>query len=285
MKLASYNVENLFQRARAMNLPDNADGRDALKAHAEINGILNKNTYSAADKNKIIDLMKALGIDKADDGGQFAILRQNRGHLVKRPQSGGLQIVANGRGDWIGFVDLKVEAVNEVATRMTAKVVGTVNADVVGLIEAESRPSLIRFHDQILKPGGSTYQQIMLIDGNDDRGIDVGIMTRNDFTIEFMRSHVDDATGSKRIFSRDCAEYHIKTPSGQKSRRSRQSLQEQGLRLARRVRTRSARRKPNASRQSTTGWSRTAPRTSPSSAISTTRRPAIRSSRCSRTPT
>ena len=39
MKLASYNVENLFQRARAMNLPDNADGRDALKAHAEINGI------------------------------------------------------------------------------------------------------------------------------------------------------------------------------------------------------------------------------------------------------
>ena len=57
----------------------------------------------------------------------------------------------------------------------------------------------------------------MLIDGNDDRGIDVGIMTRNDFTIEFMRSHVDDATAGKRIFSRDCAEYHIKTPSGQSS--------------------------------------------------------------------
>jgi len=214
MKLASYNVENLFQRAVAMNQPSLADGREALKAHAEINGILNKSTYSTSDKKRIVTLMKALGIDKKDDGGKFAILRQNRGHLVKRPQSGGLEVVANGRTDWIGFVDLKVEAVNEVATRMTAKVIRTVNADVIGLIEAESRPSLIRFHDNILKPGGTTYQQIMLIDGNDDRGIDVGIMTRNGFNLEFMRSHVDDADGGKRIFSRDCAEYHLVTPSG-----------------------------------------------------------------------
>ena len=53
-------------------------------------------------------------------------------------------MVANGRTNWIGFVDLKMEAVNEVATRMTAKVIRTVSADVIGLIEAESRPSLIR---------------------------------------------------------------------------------------------------------------------------------------------
>ena len=214
MKLASYNVENLFQRARAMNLPDHADGRDALKKHAEINAILNKTTYSAADKTKIKALMRDLGIDKADDGGKFVILRQNRGHLVKRPQSGGLEIVANGRTDWIGFVDLKMEAVNEVATRMTAKVIRTVNADVIGLVEAESRPSLVRFHDHILKPGGMTYEQIMLIDGNDERGIDVGIMARSGFRLESMRSHVDDAAGGQRIFSRDCAEYHLVTPSG-----------------------------------------------------------------------
>lgn len=159
--------------------------------------------------------MKALGIDKKDDGGDFAILRQNRGSLVKRPQSGGLEIVADGRSDWIGFVDLKLEAVNELATRMTAKVISTVKADVIGLIEAESRPSLVKFHDQILKPAGITYDQIMLIDGNDDRGIDVGIMTRSGFKLESMRSHVDDADNGKRIFSRDCAEYHLTTPSGQ----------------------------------------------------------------------
>ena len=49
--------------------------------------ILSKETYSTTDKNKIIDLMKKLGISKKDDGVEFVILRQNRGHLVKRPTS------------------------------------------------------------------------------------------------------------------------------------------------------------------------------------------------------
>lgn len=214
MKIASYNVENLFLRAKAMNQTTWAEGADALKMHAEMNRILGKQTYTAADKRKIVDLMKRLGIDKKDDGGQFVILRQNRGQLVKRPTSGGLQVVANGRDDWIGWLDLKIEAVNEVATRMTAKVIDTLGADVIALVEAENRPSLIRFQHDVI--GSQLYDHIMLIDGNDDRGIDVAVMTRAGFEIELIRSHVDDADHGKLIFSRDCAEYHLKTPSNQR---------------------------------------------------------------------
>ena len=36
------------------------------------------------------------------------------------------------------------------------------------------------------------YTKFMLIDGNDDRGIDVGLMTKEDFDFEDMRSHVHD---------------------------------------------------------------------------------------------
>jgi endonuclease/exonuclease/phosphatase family metal-dependent hydrolase len=214
MKIASYNVENLFLRAKAMNQTTWAEGADALKMHAEMNRILGKQTYTAADKRKIVDLMKKLGIDKKDDGGQFVILRQNRGQLVKRPTSGGLQVVANGRDDWIGWLDLKIEAVNEVATRMTAKVIDTLGADVIALVEAENRPSLIRFQHDVI--GSQLYDHIMLIDGNDDRGIDVAVMTRAGFDIELIRSHVDDADHGKLIFSRDCAEYHLKTSSNER---------------------------------------------------------------------
>jgi hypothetical protein len=91
-----------------------------LAKHAQINTILNKAEYKKADKDKIIQLMKDLGIAKRDDGGEFVILRQNREHLAKRPKSGGLEVVAKGRGSWIGWVDLKMEAVNELSTRMTA---------------------------------------------------------------------------------------------------------------------------------------------------------------------
>ena len=37
MRLATYNVENLFERAKVMSLPDWAEGRDALQAYAAFN--------------------------------------------------------------------------------------------------------------------------------------------------------------------------------------------------------------------------------------------------------
>jgi endonuclease/exonuclease/phosphatase family metal-dependent hydrolase len=179
-----------------------------------MNTILSKPLYTKTDKNRLVRLMEQLGIDKKDDGGPFVILRQNRGHLVRRSK-GNLEIVANGRGNWIGSLDLKLEAVNEVATRMTAKVIHDVGADVIGLVEAESRPSLVRFNtDRLALTPGSSYDHIMLIDGNDERGIDVAIMTRRGFVLESMQSHVDDEENGTRIFSRDCAEYHIRTPGG-----------------------------------------------------------------------
>ena len=54
----------------------------------------------------------------------------------------------------------------------------------------------------------------MVIEGNDDRGIDVGLMSR--FPVGTMRSHVDDLRNGSRIFSRDCPEYEILLRSGAK---------------------------------------------------------------------
>jgi endonuclease/exonuclease/phosphatase family metal-dependent hydrolase len=218
MKIASYNLENLFMRAVALNGKTLAEGKKALQAHAEINTLLGKEVYKAPDKKRIVQLMKELKIDKKDDGGPFAILRQNRGHLVKRPQGGGLEIVANGRGEWIGWVELKREEVNEVATRNTARVINDVDADILGIVEAEDRPALLRFSEDVIGDaiGGKPYAHAMLIDGNDDRGIDVAVYTREGFDIVSMSSHVDDDDTIGKIFSRDCAVYEIKTPSNRK---------------------------------------------------------------------
>src|SRR5262245_63454142 len=53
----------------------------------------------------------------------------------------------------------------------------------------------------------------MLIDGNDLRGIDVGVLTN--LPLRNMRSHVDDMDGNSRVFSRDCVEYEVILPSGE----------------------------------------------------------------------
>ena len=51
-----------------------------------------------------------------------------------------------------------------------------------------------------------------MIDGNDQRGIDVGILSR--FPITHMVSHLTDMDGTSKIFSRDCPEYVVELPSG-----------------------------------------------------------------------
>ena len=68
------------------------------------------------------------GLSRSDES-TFAILRQNRGGLIKRPQNASPQIVAAGRDGWVGWVELKKEAVNVIATRMTAQVIRDVKAD------------------------------------------------------------------------------------------------------------------------------------------------------------
>ncbi len=125
--------------------------------------------------------------------------------------SADVEIVAAGRGSWIGWLELATEAVNETGTRMTARVIADVDADILAIVEAEDRPSLIRLNEELL---GGRYRHLMLVDGNDERGIDVGIMTKPGFPIRSIRSNVDAEDAQGIIFSRDCCEYEVGTPSG-----------------------------------------------------------------------
>ncbi|AGA31191.1 endonuclease/exonuclease/phosphatase family protein [Singulisphaera acidiphila] len=208
MRIASFNVENLFSRARALNQDDFSEGKPILTEFSKLNILLEKPVYSADDKTAILESLDRLGLSASDEN-KFAILRQNHGSLIKRPASGP-KVAADGRGDWIGWVELKTEAVNEIATQMTAKVIQKVNADILAVIEAEDRIALSRFNEQLLKPLGADYGGIMLIDGNDDRGIDVGLFTRAANKVESIVSHVDDMMGTTRIFSRDCPEFTVR---------------------------------------------------------------------------
>jgi len=209
MRLASFNVENLFSRVSVMNRESWDEGKDVLAAYSRLNTLLQKPVYTDADKQAIISSITGLGLERGDET-DFVILRQNRGRLLRRPQSGPPEVVADGRGDWIGWLELKTEAVNEVATQMTAKVIQDVNADILAVVEAENRISLKRFNEQLLKPIGAAYRGIMLIDGNDDRGIDVGLMTKSGYTIEGIVSHIDDTENNRQIFSRDCPEFTVR---------------------------------------------------------------------------
>jgi len=223
IKIASFNVENLFERPRAFNLTNLNGENPVLEAYREVNVLIKQDEYSVADKERIRALLVTLGIyfingqDAIRRSEQFppqwAWLRNNRGTFDRQPQdeSQSVEIIANGRGSWIGWVELVTEPTDEIGTRTTARVIQEVNADILGIIEAEDRPSLVRFNEELLD---KHYHHAMLVDGNDERGIDVGIMTRENFEILSICSNVDAADNGGTIFSRDCPQYEVRTPSG-----------------------------------------------------------------------
>jgi endonuclease/exonuclease/phosphatase family metal-dependent hydrolase len=224
VRIASYNVENLFARPKAFDPSDWSLGQPALDAYYEVNGLIAKATYSATDRDRIRDLLVELDIYTVNANGakrrkysrspRWAWLRKNRGKFDREPNDNtqDVEIIATGRDDWIGWVELAIEATNELSTRLTARVIQEVNADIIGIVEAEDRPSLVRFNDELL---GGMYEHVMLVDGNDTRGIDVGIMTKAGFEIESVISNVDTEDSTGTVFSRDCPQYTISCPSHQ----------------------------------------------------------------------
>src|SRR3954454_17790765 len=98
MRLASFNVENLFSRAAALNKTEWVDqpsdnlapwsaGRKALDAYSKLNALLARSVYSPIDKTAILTQLAALGLENRDES-ELVILRRNRGSLLKRPVNG-----------------------------------------------------------------------------------------------------------------------------------------------------------------------------------------------------
>lgn len=224
IRIAAYNVENLFSRPRAMNQSEPV-AVAVLRAHARINELFEREVYTAAAKAEMLLLLKELKLLR-DDGdatrrSTFAILRRIRGRLLRRPRNdpdgSQVTVVASGRASWTGWVDLIKDRIEEKAISNTARVIREIGADIVGIVEAEDRLALSRFTDSLLLDPVAAeplYPHVMVIDGNDPRGIDVGVISTGAYPLSMMRSHIDDGPFGDRVFSRDCPEYWFTFPPG-----------------------------------------------------------------------
>lgn len=103
---------------------------------------------------------------------------------------------------------MSFEGFDEPDKKLTAQAIKEVDADVIALQEVDSLPALDHFNSLYLKKLGYTHR--MLIDGNDQRQIDVAVLSRHPFTA--LRTHRHERTQSARpspLFSRDCLEAEI----------------------------------------------------------------------------
>jgi len=213
MRVATFNVENLFSRPVALSFEDWDDGKPILEDHGRFNLIIGKPIYSAQDKADLLAIMNRWGLTSAHARSDYFFLRDIRGNFAKFAGGKAVEIRADGRADWIGWLELQRVQINAAAIRNTARVIAEVDPDVLLLIEVEDRVTLQRFYDQLVWPllqaqGSAPHQIFMLVDGNDPRGIDIGLMTR--YPLVGMRSsvHRKNAAGNA-MFSRDAIEFYV----------------------------------------------------------------------------
>ncbi len=71
--------------------------------------------------------------------------------MLRRPKTGGIELVADGRADWAGSLDRVEEPVDEIAIRLTARVIADLTTDLLSVVGAASRPALKQFNDLLVK--------------------------------------------------------------------------------------------------------------------------------------
>ncbi len=213
-RVASFNVENLFARPKVFNFQDKSVGDTILKRIGEFRKILKKTTYTAADKDR---LLKEFTEDSTSSDPEkqplkeYIVINEDRGSKLWKTTNRQITgVKANGIQDLDLTIEFKKAKYSETARENTAKVIQAVKADIACIVEADSRETLKRFDTELLN---SKYRYEMLIDGNDIRGIDVGLYSR--FPLGGIWTHIFDGSGNSRTFSRDCPEYEIILPSGQ----------------------------------------------------------------------
>jgi endonuclease/exonuclease/phosphatase family metal-dependent hydrolase len=213
IRIATFNCENLFRRPIVFG-SENDPVRDAVLADfRELVAILEHDTYTAGDKKRIIELLRKHSVDVAreistqtilvnEPRGRARLLKGEGRNIEVRPE-------VTGRSAWVGWAELAKGDLNWGAVKNTARVIAEANADILLTVEVEDRLTLHRFNRQVLagQLHAEPYPFNMLIDGNDIRGIDVGLLSRRPITS--VRSHIFDKKNSRDIFSRDCPEFEI----------------------------------------------------------------------------
>ena len=118
-----------------MNLSDNAVGQPYIDKASELNRICTKKVYSDIDKARILQLMTELNMTGSRPRSSYVEFRKIRGELLKKvPNQNAYTVVANGRADWVGWFDLKREAVDDVAIFNTARVIAAADAANAGAL-------------------------------------------------------------------------------------------------------------------------------------------------------
>jgi predicted extracellular nuclease len=204
IRVAAFNVQNLFDRPKIINLEDTAESSRLLKLADRLQRELGKRTYDQEAIGELLASLKGF-VEVRVDSGKFY---KGRSKTIVQAQS---------PDDWRGAIDFKRTAFSDRQRANTAGVIQRINADVMGMIEVEGRQALHNFMQEFVPKAQRLDRELLIDSPIDPRGIDVALAWRGAGLSE-IRSNVYDTfvTGprSRRVWSRDCLEVELSLAGG-----------------------------------------------------------------------
>lgn len=213
MKIATFNIQNLFHRHR--ELIKSSTSKNASDWISEMDSLLRKPIKNGTDNERINTLSFLLGFEKVSDN-PFAILKSRSGELFYKGKVLENTTKASFLTDWQGWTKLGNRPIHEKGIFSKAYMIAETNPDILVLQEVEDRASLMEFNTEFLPLLKITpYAEVMVLETNDSRGLGMGIMLKNGYQLQGIKNHVHDLDDEGfTVFDVDCQEYSILTPQG-----------------------------------------------------------------------
>ncbi|WP_431126154.1 endonuclease/exonuclease/phosphatase family protein [Flagellimonas flava] len=214
MKIASFNIENLFHRDSG--LVHGNKSRNFQSWVDEFHRLMGKSLRSDTDYGRLRELAFLLGFtSKATE--PYLVLRQKGGQLYVKPRGSQMEERATDKVGWNGWVQVHSLPITEKTVKNKALAIATVNPDVLVLQEVEDGLSLAEFNAMTLvEHGMAPFEQLFHLEGNSKSGLGMAILTKKGYEVDSIRSHAHKkGADGQHLFDIDCPEYTIITPRGE----------------------------------------------------------------------
>lgn len=210
MKIATYNIENIFHRDSS--LVKRTLNESINLWVEEFEQLMCKNPRGGNEIARMRELSFLLGFHKSAFE-PFVVMRRKAGKLYLRKKSFKPEKKAVPMNGWNGWVKVNSEPIYEQAIQNKAKVISEINPDILLLQEVEDRQSLLDFNQHYL-PEGVRFTEILMMAGNDREGREMAIMCKKGYKVINARSYANTIYKGKRLFDKDLQEYEILSSEG-----------------------------------------------------------------------
>ncbi|MDP2692894.1 MAG: hypothetical protein Q8O88_04615 [bacterium] len=210
MKIATFNVQNLFHRDRIF--VQKTSGKCVSDWITEFDSLLLKEKCPS-NRERLKELAFLLGFDKTYQN-PYVVMRKKAGDLYLKGMNCSKELKSGELTDWNGWIKVQTVPIDPEATNHKAIVISEIDPDILVLQEVEDKVSLDEFNTLVLpKFNCEAFQEIIVIPGSEGKGREQALLLKNGYHLESIKIHILEST---ECAQQELLEYEIQSPKGEK---------------------------------------------------------------------